>query len=903
MDYWALGVVAYELLHGKRPFEKHCPREMISYLEKQSEAQQEINNKNLAYASSVGSSGVPWSLHQGSNTAVVAHSVGFGLPRGRLSPVGFVNTSNPYLGSVQDLDYTRISASASGTDSTLSMSGSFINASCSVSNFNCSRIEHSGLPSSVKLPANALAALAKRQAAAAVQQQELASQSGMFANGSVASGASFSPKQRGSPDMLVNPARGGSPTNITSGMASGSGSTENSSSKILAARTSAGLSTTQTGCLSPQHSRAGSFSINSAMSGSPVATASAFATPYGSHQGSRVSSSDRAGQYINNGSGTPPPGCKTSSDDSTEKNSFSGSPQGQGQVKGQGQGKPVGMFPPLPLPGAQAEYLANSDKALHSDAEGSVPAYIGSTNGSWLADIGSGSTPVGHSVNAADSDEGSMGVIPENEEILAIPTDNTSASGMENISRISAATAATVAAFNTLEDEGNVAHTSWCGVESEMGAIFGNHWAIESNPKLTKKNSLKVEVPDYNVWLGNLSKSCVDCIENLLELRPSHRLGGRNIHVLREHLWMQELGLTDWENLKSKAPDCAPHFMPGKSYIQKKYGHAHPLATDAAAHAKLLKNLSSKEDRDKQGNVIASKIHAKQEAQFAEFHYGSPAFDYLVSSPETVPSANGGSIGTLPPFVAGSSAVYNNPSPSGGTSHHLLNSSPSHSSHANRDAAVTIIQSNGMRGQNAAASVAAYALLYPQQSIASQMKRDAERDIPTGAGAGAVATANVGGAGGLNGGGSLAVAQGPGQGSSSLQTLAANLKKSSLNNANSFYTGYAPQIRPSTGQQGQGYGAQSYDSRQKSIDNDDETSFSISRHHGGFSSGRGGEAGAIGGAGSGLFKSNGARVNVNGLATNQGPSAGNFLPASCTGGPARKKFGKSSNSIVVAQRR
>jgi hypothetical protein len=210
--------------------------------------------------------------------------------------------------------------------------------------------------------------------------------------------------------------------------------------------------------------------------------------------------------------------------------------------------------------------------------------------------------------------------------------------------------------------------------------------------------------------------------------------------------------------------------MPGKSYIQKKYGHPHPLSADPVAQQRLLKQVASKDDKDKNGVPIQSRITAKQEIQFSDFHYGAPAFDSLITAIPGPMLQN-----TTLPFVTGSSAASSAFLTNGGSSHQL--------------------QARGVDKFVGGGSVDQDNMqLFPQQNIGGLMRESNSSNKSSSVSQSqgqihpqaSIAINNGGGGGGGNSNGS------------SLQVLTDNMKKSSITNQNAsaFYSGHA---RPSTG--------------------------------------------------------------------------------------------------------
>ena len=91
--------------------------------------------------------------------------------------------------------------------------------------------------------------------------------------------------------------------------------------------------------------------------------------------------------------------------------------------------------------------------------------------------------------------------------------------------------------------------------------VYGTWWEYPKEPSGKK---LILDIPKSNPWLGHISSNCQEVLQGLLELRPTHRWGGRHIVKLNNHPWLEEKNLSNWVNLAKKDPEVTPHFIPGK---------------------------------------------------------------------------------------------------------------------------------------------------------------------------------------------------------------------------------------------------------------------------------------------------------------------------------------------------
>lgn len=114
------------------------------------------------------------------------------------------------------------------------------------------------------------------------------------------------------------------------------------------------------------------------------------------------------------------------------------------------------------------------------------------------------------------------------------------------------------------EEEKDSGYSLTTGSEDTKRALPGDHWLVDEG---NLPSSLIVSVPNINPWLGTLSKECVELLQGLFEVRPSHRLGCRNFEKLRSLRWFKKFNLQNWDALALK--DYQPFFQPGRRFIKE----------------------------------------------------------------------------------------------------------------------------------------------------------------------------------------------------------------------------------------------------------------------------------------------------------------------------------------------
>jgi len=171
----------------------------------------------------------------------------------------------------------------------------------------------------------------------------------------------------------------------------------------------------------------------------------------------------------------------------------------------------------------------------------------------------------------------------------------------------------------------------------------GDHWLVDDG---NLPASLVVSIPIANPWLGPLSNECLEVMHGLLECRPSHRLGCRNLAALVHSKWLTRYQLHDQEMLLTRR--YTPNFQPGRRFLKETMKGFNEGVAQAVQHCKQQQQqqkplvgpsaaaVSSSSGSSQDQQEILS---TEQEQQFEHFAYTHASFARCLLSPPSSPSS------------------------------------------------------------------------------------------------------------------------------------------------------------------------------------------------------------------------------------------------------------------------
>jgi hypothetical protein len=170
----------------------------------------------------------------------------------------------------------------------------------------------------------------------------------------------------------------------------------------------------------------------------------------------------------------------------------------------------------------------------------------------------------------------------------------------------------------------------------------------------TLPSSLRVHIPQSNIWLGKVSNECIAYLKAAFDIRPSHRLSSRNIDAIRTHPWMQAYGLGDWQDLHNR--NYSPNFRPGKRFMKETFSDPSNTMLPGAGNAlhdpdghssadnyfQARRQQQMEVDGASSADSAAAALTEEQRASFRGFRYTAPALQGLfVNKEPEIPTCTG----------------------------------------------------------------------------------------------------------------------------------------------------------------------------------------------------------------------------------------------------------------------